>query len=108
MPGYGDSDGLPGDHRDPRVQALEDSLAGLLGADTAIDLAGFSFGGLVAGHLCAHRGAVNRLALLGTASHGAMKRERFDMVDWRGLPEPEMMAALRHNLGAFMLHAPRA
>ncbi|WP_028601467.1 alpha/beta fold hydrolase [Ottowia thiooxydans] len=111
MPGYGDSDTLPGDPRDPMllerlVKALADSLNALIGEQTPVDLAGFSFGGLVAGSLAVHRGHVQRLALLGPGGHGGTRRQQVDMVEWRGLGDTERHAALRHNLAAFMLHDP--
>ncbi|MET4579634.1 alpha/beta fold hydrolase [Ottowia thiooxydans] len=109
MPGYGDSDTLPGDPRDAKllerlVSALASSLNELLGEKAPVDLAGFSFGGLVSGCLAAHRGHIQRLALLGPGGHGGTRRQQIDMIEWRGLEEAERHAALRHNLAAFMLH----
>lgn len=111
MPGYGDSDTLPGDHRQPEyldnlVNTLSGSLDELLGSGAPIDLAGFSFGGLVAGRLSAQRGHVKRLALLGPGGHAGARRQQVDMVEWKGLEGAERTAALRHNLAAFMLHDP--
>jgi len=108
MPGFGDSDTLPGDARAPDrldrlVAVLEQSLGELIGFDTAFDLAGFSFGGLVAAHLAAGRLRVQRLALLGPAGHGSRRRPRAELRDWR-VPSPQARrAALRHNLGAHMI-----
>ncbi len=109
MPGYGDSDTLPGDHRQPEyldnlTRALAGSLDALLGSGAPIDLAGFSFGGLIAGRLSVQRGHVKRLALLGPGGHGGTRRQQVDMVEWRGLDDAKRKTALRHNLGAFMLH----
>lgn len=122
MPGYGESDDLP----TPlsvglRMQVLVDTLAGslrsLLGADTPVDLAGFSFGGLVAAQLAVQRGAavgvaprragpVHRLALLGTAGHGGARRPMPELLNWRGDDRAATAAALHHNLAALMLHEP--
>lgn len=111
MPGYGDSDDVPGDPHDPArldrlVGMLADSLAALTGDQASIDLAGFSFGGLVAGRLATHRGKVRRLALLGPGGHAGPRRQRIEMIEWRGLDDAARQASLRHNLGAFMLHDP--
>jgi pimeloyl-ACP methyl ester carboxylesterase len=76
LPGYGDSDSLPPDGGFPGlVDALVASFDKLLGAGTAFDLAGFSFGGVVAGQLALQRGGVRRLALLGAVGHGRRRRQ---------------------------------
>lgn len=111
LPGFGDSDDLAlAPHASDRMQHMVNALAGsldiLVGSDTPVDLAGFSFGGLVAAHLAALRDGIRRMALLGPSGHGGVRRQTRAMVDWR-LPEPDAMrAALRHNLSALMLHAP--
>ena len=109
LPGFGDSGNLTGAPHDPsRQQCLVDALAGslnqLLGNETLIDVAGFSFGGLVAGQLAAQRQSVRRLALLGTAGHGGERRQVAELVNWRLPDRDAMRAALRHNLASFMLH----
>jgi pimeloyl-ACP methyl ester carboxylesterase len=111
MPGFGDSQAL-----DPSiegaellthlVQVLSNSLDAVLGENTEIDLAGFSFGGLVAGTLASRRGKVRKLALLGTAGHGGPKRKIPELVQWRLPDRADMLQALRHNLGQLMLHHP--
>lgn len=109
LPGFGDSDALDvHPHAPDRLQHLTDAVAGslddLVGEDTQVDLAGFSFGGLAAAQLAAIRGGIRRMALLGAAGHGMARRQTMDMADWR-LPEPDRMrTALRHNLAALMLH----
>lgn len=111
LPGFGESDDLAvALHAPDRMQHLIDALAGSLDAlvsdDTPVDLAGFSFGGLVAAQLAALRGGIRRMALLGPSGHGGARRQTKALVDWR-LPEPDAMrAALQHNLAAFMLHGP--
>ena len=109
LPGFGDSGNLTGAPHDPsRQQRLVDALAGslkqLLGDETLVDMAGFSFGGLVAGQLAAQRQSVRRLALLGTAGHGGERRQVVELVNWRLPDRDAMRAALRHNLASFMLH----
>jgi pimeloyl-ACP methyl ester carboxylesterase len=109
LPGFGESDTLPGDPHDPDRQSrllgvLQDSLDQLLGPTTLIDLAGFSFGGMVAGQLAIQRGAVRRLALLGSAGHGGTRRQTTPLINWRVPQRAERLAAMRQNLAAFMLH----
>ena len=109
LPGFGESDELAHDpHAPDRIEALVRavlaSLNALTGDHAPIDLAGFSFGGLVAAQLAARRSHVRRLALLGTAGHGGARREKAPMVNCRVGERAERLAGLRHNLRVFMLH----
>lgn len=111
MPGYGDSSDAPREFTPlERLQtltnALSASLAQLVSATAVIDVAGFSFGGLVAADLAAQRGSVGRLALLGSAGHGGERRQTQPLRLWRHADPAARRDALRHNLGAFMLHDP--
>lgn len=108
MPGYGESDALPaGSDFGAIVDALKASLDKLLGAGAVFDLAGFSFGGVIAGHLAARHGGVRRLALLGAVGHGSRRRQFGAMRAWQDAPdEATMLAHLRYNLGVLMLHGP--
>ncbi|RZL66126.1 MAG: alpha/beta fold hydrolase [Variovorax sp.] len=114
MPGFHDSDvpraAAPGeDALDPLLDALGGSLDALIGAGTPIDLGGFSFGGLTAARFAARRGAVRKLALMGSGGHGTLRRMSTQMINWRAAPDREAeIAALRHNLAALMLHDPQA
>ena len=109
LPGYGESDATAESTLPLLLQRLAGSLDTLLGGGTPIDLAGFSFGGLVAAHLAAQRGGVDRLALLGPGGHGGPRRPRAGLVNWRAAAQSGDTAALqqamRHNLLAHMLHA---
>lgn len=109
MPGYGASDATAEPTLPLLLQPLVGSLDTLLGSATRIDLAGFSFGGLVAAHVAARRGGVDRLALLGPGGHGGRRRPRAELVGWRTAAQSGDTAALqqamRHNLLAHMLHA---
>ena len=106
MPGYGDS-GLPEGEQtlDLIVDTLAAALDQLPGDGERYDIAGFSFGGLVAATLAARRPAVRRVALLGPGGHGTPRRDRLGMLNWRDLPSGEERdARLHHNLAALMLH----
>jgi pimeloyl-ACP methyl ester carboxylesterase len=108
LPGYGDSDAPEGADLDGLVDALHHSLDALLGVGTPIRLLGFSFGGLVAATLAVRRPAVTRLALLGPAGHGGIRRPRGELQAWQHLPvgSAPWQDAMRHNLLMHMLHAP--
>lgn len=114
LPGFHESD-VPRPMRDgeapldPLLDALGGTLDQLIGAGTPIALGGFSFGGLVAARFAARRGAVQRLALMGSGGHGTLRRLTVEMINWRAVPDREAeSAALRHNLAALMLHDPAA
>ncbi|MBJ2155003.1 alpha/beta fold hydrolase [Variovorax sp. IB41] len=110
MPGFHDSDAPPRvapgeDSLLPLLNALGGTLDALVGAGTPIDLGGFSFGGLTAARFAVQRGAVRKLALLGSGGHGTLRRMTAQMINWRTAPDREAeRAALLHNLGALMLH----
>uniref|UniRef100_UPI0033659618 alpha/beta fold hydrolase n=2 Tax=Variovorax jilinensis TaxID=3053513 RepID=UPI0033659618 len=110
MPGFHDSDAPStppqgGSAIDSLLGALASTLDELIGAQTEIDLGGFSFGGLVASRFALARGSVRRLALVGSGGHGTLRRMTVEMVNWRAAEDRDQeRAALLHNLGALMLH----
>jgi pimeloyl-ACP methyl ester carboxylesterase len=106
MPGYGDST-VEAETLADIVAALHACLDELFGASTDVDLAGFSFGGLVATTLAAERQHIRRMALIGTAGHGGARRERGRMLSWRHPDDPQAEeAALRNNMQSLMVHDP--
>jgi 2-hydroxy-6-oxonona-2,4-dienedioate hydrolase len=112
MPGFGESDKLPGsphapDRLERLLDAVEHTLGALVGSEVPVDLAGFSFGGLVAAKLALRR-PVRRLALVGAAGHGGPRRLHAELRDWRMLDaDPAALkAVLRANLAALMLADP--
>jgi pimeloyl-ACP methyl ester carboxylesterase len=114
MPGFNESGAPPRvapgeDSLPPLLAALGGTLDQLIGAATPIDLGGFSFGGLTAARFAVQRGAVRRLALVGSGGHGTMRRMTAQMINWRAAPDREAeRAALLNNLAALMLHDPAA
>ena len=110
MPGFNDSDAMPappsgGPALEPFLDALCTTLDRLVGAQTEIDLGGFSFGGLIASKLGARRGGIRRMVLMGSSGHGSMRRMTVEMVNWRAAKDRnEERAKLLHNLAALMLH----
>jgi len=112
LPGFGDSadfDCSPYD--DARMElligSLEDGVSQLT-QQKPLFLAGFSFGGAVAGTLAPRLPNLQRLALLGCAGHGTPRRETEPLVNWRAFQGQERKAALLQNLRAFMLSTPEA
>ncbi|MGZ5147248.1 MAG: alpha/beta fold hydrolase [Burkholderiales bacterium] len=105
LPGFGDSHDLPpGSGMQEMVDAVIASLDSLLGGRVAIGLAGFSFGAAVSARIAVRRGAIRRLALLGSARTGTPQRPRAALIRWRKADAALQDAALRHNLLAHMLH----
>ncbi|RDK04929.1 alpha/beta fold hydrolase [Cupriavidus lacunae] len=106
LPGYGESD----DPADGALQSLIDAVvAGFaeLPDTRAVDLVGFSFGGLTASHLASQLPRVRRLALLGPGGHGGVRRQQTALVDWRRAEGAEALTqAMRHNVEAFMIADP--
>lgn len=108
LPGFGDSSPPPDGHDADVMPAwLEQGLNTLLGA-TAVDLVGFSFGGMVASLLAAqHPARVRRLLLLGAPGLGVQREQPLDLRMWSHLPEgAPRQAVMRHNLLELMLQHP--
>ena len=107
-PGFGDSD-LPADGSDADAlpAPLQAGLQQLMG-DTAVDVVGFSFGGMVGGFLAqAHPARVARLVLVGAPALGMVQRNTVPLKAWRHLTDPAAQEARhRHNLTALMLFDP--
>ncbi len=107
LPGYGDSDTPPEPTMPSLVNTTRAALDQLLGADTPVRLAGFSFGGLVAAHIAAQRPHVTHLALLGPAGHGSPRRPKGALQDWRNAAlakdDVALVSTMRHNLLMHML-----
>lgn len=115
MPGYGDSGDppqVPDDAAMGRWLAAGMAELGLIDAQASrsVDIAGFSFGGLIAGRLAHDLGpAVRTLVLVGSAGLGIDAAARPPMMAWRGATgRGDRLAMHRHNLNALMLHAPEA
>lgn len=108
LPGYGESDAPPADGGfEGLVDMLIASLDRLLGAGEAYDLAGFSFGGVVAGCVALRHPGARRLALLGAVGHGRRRRQAGAMRNWQDVEDEQaMLANMRYNLGMLMLHGP--
>lgn len=107
LPGFGESAPPPGgSDADVMVEPLAASLRQLFGG-TAVDLVGFSFGGMTAGLLLAeHPELARRLVLVGAPAMGVVPGRQFELRAWRHLKTPQEQVEIhRHNLGVLMLHA---
>lgn len=106
LPGFGDSDPPPrGGDADALVAPLAQGLAQLV-PGKAVDLVGFSFGGLAAALLAAaHPAGVRQLVLVGAPAMGVPGGPVLDLRAWRHLPDAAARDAVhRHNLSTLMLH----
>jgi 2-hydroxy-6-oxonona-2,4-dienedioate hydrolase len=107
LPGFGDSALPPGKQdADGVVPVLAAGLPELVGM-RAVDVAGFSFGGLCGGLLAAaHPELVRHLVIVGAPGLG-LRATRLPLVGWRHVDDPQArLAAHRANLGTLMLHRP--
>ena len=109
LPGFGDS-ALPphGSDADAVIAPLQAGLQQLLVAQAceAVDLVGFSFGGMAAGMwAAAHPELIARLVLVGAPAMGVTPERQFELKAWRHLPSTDEQNAIhRYNLATLMLH----
>jgi pimeloyl-ACP methyl ester carboxylesterase len=105
MPGFGDSDKPAGARdADALVAPLVSGLQQLLGA-RALDLVGFSFGGLVGGLMASSMPALRRLVIVGAPLLGVGVRP-VRLQEWRHLDADAAIEVHHSNLAALMLHHP--
>ncbi len=108
LPGYGDSDEpIPSGGLSALLDLTIATLNQLVGADSSINLVGFSFGGLVAAHIASQRPHVRHLVLLGPTGHRGRRRPRGELQSWKMAAqltdELSVAAVMRHNLAVHML-----
>jgi pimeloyl-ACP methyl ester carboxylesterase len=104
LPGFGESAMPPREEHEAIADVIAAGMRTLMGGERAIDVAGFSFGGVVAAHLSAfHPTLVRRLILVGTGGLATPMGE-VDLRRVRGLTGEERRSALRANLLGLMLH----
>ena len=89
MPGFGDSASPPkGSDVGAIARIVATGVAELLPVGGTCVLVGFSFGGLVAGHLAAaHPELVSRLVLVGAGGLGLRDGKKLPLVAWRHLKD---------------------
>ncbi|ESR25641.1 alpha/beta hydrolase [Lutibaculum baratangense AMV1] len=108
MPGFAQSGGRKPPYDPPRIAvAVAEGLGHLFGTATPLGVAGFSFGGTVAGHLArALAGRARSLALIGSGGLGSARPEIVMRSRARGMSAREILEVHRHNLAALMFKDP--
>ncbi|WP_236791937.1 alpha/beta fold hydrolase [Amycolatopsis sp. GM8] len=107
LPGYGES-AAPADLESPdsHAAAIAEGLRLLLPAGPAVDVVGFSLGGLLGAHLAVLApDLVRRLVLVDTGGLGTpLPGAHLALKPLRGLDDDARRATRRHNLRAMMIH----
>lgn len=109
LPGLGDSDRPPEPYDGPSIAALVvQGIRTLVGAGEPLHLVGFSFGGVIGGHVAADLGEhATSMTFVGAGGMGLTRPPRRKMTSWRAAGTPAgVMSAHRHNLAALMLEKP--
>jgi 2-hydroxy-6-oxonona-2,4-dienedioate hydrolase len=108
LPGLGESATPPEPHTAEGLAAI--IVAGLgivLPKDAAPHLAGFSFGGVLGGHVAAQFGdRLRALTLVGSNGLGLVRQPTALLRVPAGASEEEVLAVHRHNLGTLMIADP--
>lgn len=108
LPGCGDSDPVPRDIADDDYITRVEEAVGGIGGERPVNLAGFSFGGIMAALVAARMGSrIRKLSLVSPGGFGKSPRP----LDLRKIPpDADGMGAvrdvLRHNLRVMMLADP--
>jgi pimeloyl-ACP methyl ester carboxylesterase len=107
LPGLGDSARAPDPIDAASVAAIvSEGLDTVIGSDAAVHVAGFSFGGVIAGLVAANAAARTRsLTLIGSGGLGLPNRS-IELVKVRDKTGDERLAAHRENLLRMMLSDP--
>ena len=109
MPGFGESGDL-GEAASAFgiADALLQGLDRIIGQGGSFRLAGFSFGGSIAGHLAMlAAGRVMQLVLVGAGGLRLPRPTPVELVSWRHMQDPaEAREVHRSNLEALMIHRP--
>ncbi|MBV1797904.1 alpha/beta fold hydrolase [Siccirubricoccus sp. G192] len=104
LPGLGESAmPPPAETPAPIATLVRQGLTEMLGEGTRYDLAGFSFGALISGHLAAQAGpGLRSVTLIGAGALG-LPRPRTELLKVRDKQGEARIAAHRHNLATLML-----
>ena len=110
MPGFGDSDDLDLPHTPEKIASnIVETLMTLINKDEKPIICGFSFGGLIAGHVSFQLSEKNvnpeKLILIGPGGLGAKRGDMEEMVARHsGMNESEIYDAHKKNLGILMMY----
>jgi len=106
LPGLGDSDMPPEPDRPEMIaEVVASGLLSLIGNDETVDIAGFSYGGLIGGLAAEQLGARCRsLVLVGSGGLGVRRGAPIELITWRDLPDDAAKrAAHTENLAILMI-----
>jgi 2-hydroxy-6-oxonona-2,4-dienedioate hydrolase len=109
LPGLGESDEAPRPHTPQGLAAIAaDGVARILAPGERFHLTGFSFGGLIGGHVAAALGERCRsLTLVGAGGLGLKRSAMRKLISWRHVEdEAGRLAVHRENLAILMLADP--
>ena len=105
LPGLGESDQPERPWTAIHVAGIVlQGIQSIIGADTRFDLAGFSFGGMLSGHISGMEGAKLRSVTLVGASGLALTRDPTPLLRVRDKTGQEKMDGHRENLARLMIH----
>ena len=113
MPGFGESDDLALPHTPEKIASnLAETLNELIAASDNPLICGFSFGGLIAGHLSyeliKRKLSPRKLILIGPGGLGAKRGEMKTMIPRHSkMTEQEVYNAHKTNLEILMFHNPK-
>lgn len=109
MPGYGDSAMPPQPYSaESLAEILSQGLDQVVAPPARFQLAGFSFGGVIGGHVAALQGSrVEGFTIVGSGGMGLRRAQLEPMGSWRRLTDPEQIRAThRRNLEILMIADP--
>ena len=108
LPGLGESSTPPEPHTAEGLAAIiVEGLDIVLSKDAAPHIAGFSFGGVLGGHVAAQLGdRLRALTLVGSNGLGLVRQPTALQRVPAGVSADEALAVHRHNLGALMIADP--
>lgn len=105
LPGLGDSANAPEPHTPEGLAAiLIEGLGRLVDPEDPIDLVGFSFGGVIGGHVAAGLGArLRRFVVVGSGGMGLPRAEMAPLKSWRSIEDAVAREMVhRDNLAILM------
>jgi len=109
LPGLGESAKPPEPYSAESLAAIvAQGLDIVTGGEPPFQIVGFSFGGLIGGHVARLLPArVRKLVLVGAGGLGLPRGPREEMWRWHGIEDPQRrLAAHRRNLEILMIHDP--
>src|SRR5215472_12675656 len=109
LPGLGDSATPPEPHTaEGLARIIVEGLEAVFPKLTGLHIAGFSFGGVLGGHVASQLGdRVSTFTIVGSNGLGLVRQPTDLRRVSKGAPEAEALTVARHNLGALMIADPK-